>query len=64
MTEVIFGQDKMLGDFDKPAIWTKSENVEQLIPIHQNWNWIAFGVENTCQSQLERFTSNCIGYLK
>ena len=25
------------------------------------WN---IGVENTCQSQLERFTSNCIGYLK
>ena len=45
VTEVIFGQDKMLGSFDKPAIWTKSDNVEQLIPIHQNWNWIAFGVE-------------------
>ena len=44
-TEVFFGQDKMLGTFDAPAIWTKSENVEQLIPIHQNWNWIAFGVE-------------------
>jgi len=25
------------------------------------WN---IGVENTCQGQLERFTSNCIGYLK
>ena len=25
------------------------------------WN---IGVENTCQSQLERFTSNCISYLK
>ena len=25
------------------------------------WN---IGVENTYQSQLERFTSNCIGYLK
>ena len=25
------------------------------------WN---IGVENSCQSQLERFTSNCIGYLK
>ena len=45
VTTVIFGQDKILGDFDTPAIWTKSENVEQLIPIHQNWNWIAFGVE-------------------
>lgn len=45
LTEVIFAQDKMLGNFDTPAIWTKSENVEQLIPIHQNWNWIAFGVE-------------------
>ena len=45
VTTVIFGQDQMLGNFDKPAIWTKSENVVQLIPIHQNWNWIAFGVE-------------------
>ena len=44
-TEVFFGQDKILGTFDAPAIWTKSENVEQLIPMHQNWNWIAFGVE-------------------
>ena len=42
---ITFAQDKILGDFDTPAIWTKSENVEQLIPIHQNWNWIAFGVE-------------------
>ena len=45
LTTVIFGQDKMLGTFDAPAIWTKSENVEQLIPVHENWNWIAFGVE-------------------
>ncbi|MBQ8487901.1 MAG: hypothetical protein IJ533_10310 [Prevotella sp.] len=43
--DIVFSQDKMLGNFDKPVIWTKSENVEQLIPIHQNWNWIAFGVE-------------------
>ena len=43
--DVTFEQDKMIGDFDKPAIWTKSDKVEQLIPIHENWNWIAFGVE-------------------
>jgi hypothetical protein len=42
---VTFQQDKMLGSFDMPAIWTKTDKVEQLIPIHQNWNWIAFGVE-------------------
>ena len=42
--DVTFSQDKMLGNFDKPVIWTKSENVEQLIPVHLNWNWIAFGV--------------------
>ena len=42
---VIFQQDQLIGNFDTPAIWTKSDNVEQLIPIHQNWNWIAFGVE-------------------
>jgi hypothetical protein len=45
VSAVTFGQDKILGTFNKPVIWTKSENVEQLIPIHQNWNWIAFGVE-------------------
>ena len=44
-TDVTFSQDKLIGTFDKPVIWTKSENVEQLIPIHLNWNWIAFGVE-------------------
>ena len=42
---VVFQQDAMIGNFNQPAIWTKSDDVEQLIPIHQNWNWIAFGVE-------------------
>ncbi len=44
-TDVLFQQDKMIGNYDSPAIWTKSDKVEQLIPIHENWNWIAFGVE-------------------
>ena len=42
---VTFKQDQMMGNFDQPAIWTKTDHVEQLIPIHENWNWIAFGVE-------------------
>ena len=42
--DITFQQDKLIGNFDHPAIWTKSENVEQLIPVHLNWNWIAFGV--------------------
>jgi len=46
---VIFSQDQMIGNFDTPAIWTKTDKVEQLIPIHQNWNWIAFGVEPESQ---------------
>ena len=45
LTTVTFGQDLMFGNFNTPAIWTRSDDVEQLIPIHQNWNWIAFGVE-------------------
>jgi hypothetical protein len=43
--QVIFRQDTMIGNFDTPAIWTKSDRVEQLIPVHENWNWITFGVE-------------------
>ena len=42
---VVFQQDAMIGNFNQPAIWTKSDDVEQQIPLHQNWNWIAFGVE-------------------
>ena len=42
--DITFQQDRLIGNFDHPAIWTKSENVEQLIPVHLNWNWIAFGV--------------------
>ena len=44
-TNVTFQQDRMLGSFDAPAIWTKSDKMEQLIPVHENWNWMAFGVE-------------------
>ena len=44
-TTITFAQDRLIGNFDTPAVWTKSDNVEQLIPIHQNWNWIAFGVD-------------------
>ena len=45
VNEVVFRQDTMIGNFNTPAIWTKSDRVEQLIPVHENWNWIAFGVE-------------------
>lgn len=44
-TTITFAQDRLIGNFDTPAVWTKSDNVEQLIPINQNWNWIAFGVD-------------------
>ena len=47
--DVTFSQDQMIGNFDNPAIWTKTDKVEQLIPIHQNWNWVAFGVEPESQ---------------
>ena len=44
-TTLIFRQDTIIANFDTPAIWTKSDRVEQLIPVHENWNWITFGVE-------------------
>lgn len=54
---VTFSQDQMIGNFDIPAIWTKTDKVEQLIPIHENWNWIAFGVEPESQ-YLDHIFSN------
>ena len=47
--DITFAQDKLIGNFDTPAIWTKTDKVEQLIPVHENWNWIAFGVEPESQ---------------
>ena len=44
-TTLVFHQDQMIGSFDTPVIWTKSSKVEQLISLHENWNWITFGVE-------------------
>ena len=44
-TTIVFHDGILVGNFDNPAIWTKSDKVEQLISIHENWNWIALGVE-------------------
>ena len=43
-TELTFSHDALIGSFDSPAYFRKSDYVEQLIPIHRNWNWIALGV--------------------
>ncbi|MBQ7572424.1 MAG: hypothetical protein IJT19_09340, partial [Bacteroidaceae bacterium] len=55
--DITFAQDRLIGNIDTPASWTKSDNVEQLIPIHQNWNWIAFGVEPESQYLDQIFSS-------
>ena len=44
-SSIFFEHDKLIGDFDNPAIWMKSDKIEQLMAIHQNWNWISLGVE-------------------
>lgn len=53
-TTIVFHDGVLVGNFDNPAIWTKSDKVEQLVSIHENWNWIALGVEpeNPTCSQL------------
>ncbi len=48
-TLIIFHQDTLIGNYDMPAIWTKSDKVEQLISVHENWNWIALGVQPETQ---------------
>ena len=46
---VIFHDGLLIGNFDYPALWTKSDKVEQLLSVHENWNWITFGVEPESQ---------------
>ena len=48
-TTLVFHDGVLVGNFDNPAIWTKSDKVEQLLSVHENWNWIAFGVEPETQ---------------
>lgn len=48
-TTIVFHDGALVGNFDEPVIWTKSDKVEQLISVHENWNWIAFGVEPESQ---------------
>lgn len=48
-TTLLFHDGLLIGNFDNPAVWTKSDNVEQLLYVHENWNWITFGVEPESQ---------------
>ena len=43
--QVLFEHDLLLGDYNSPVVWTKSNKAEQHIPVHVNWNWIALGVQ-------------------
>ena len=43
--QVFFEHDLLLGNYNEPVVWTKSNKAEQQIPVHMNWNWIALGVE-------------------
>ena len=44
-SQVFFEHDLLLGDYNNPVVWTKSNKAEQHIPVHVNWNWIAIGVQ-------------------
>ena len=48
-TTILFKQDALVGNFDVPVIWTKSDKVEQLLSVHENWNWISLGVDPETQ---------------
>ena len=43
--QVLFEHDLLLGNYENPAVWTKSNKAEQYVPVHVNWNWISFGVQ-------------------
>ena len=45
LKEIVFAGDELLGNFESPVVWTKSDQIEQDIPLRRNWNWIAFGVD-------------------
>ena len=55
--QVLFKHDELIGDFDQPAIWTKSGKVEQSLSIHENWNWIGLGVQPEDDSPQSVFSS-------
>ena len=44
-TPVTFQTDQFVGDFDHPVVWTKGNNIEQLLRLNEKWNWVALGVE-------------------
>ena len=53
--EVLFEHDKLLGNYENPVVWTKSDKAEQQVPVHENWNWISLGVEPADQSPYQVF---------
>jgi hypothetical protein len=43
--EILFSGDGLLGSFDSPVVWTKSDQIEQTIPLRRNWNWMSLGID-------------------
>ena len=45
VSSVAFQVDQLIGDLEHPAIWTKGSKVEQILRLHEKWNWVALGVQ-------------------
>ena len=44
VVDLAFKHDTIIGDFSHPALWTKSDMVQQSLFLHENWNWMSLGV--------------------
>ena len=40
-----FAVNDIVGSFDQPVIWAKGTDVEQVMKLNLNWNWVSLGVD-------------------
>ena len=42
---ITFDTDRLIGDFDKPLVWTKGNMIEQHIKLKKKWTWLSLSVQ-------------------
>jgi len=42
---ITFDADRLIGDFDKPLVWTKGNMIEQHIKLKKKWTWLSLSIQ-------------------